>query len=185
MTEIDSFALDRGPLANRFVGVRSVCTAMILFVIAVAVLVALVVHFVLDGQPLSGNGWQILGRSAISILTLAAAIVVPLVSLAVGRSVARAGLAQLAAEPEGELGPEGETEAERIFAVFAKRTFAEFAIAEAVGVSCGVLYHVTVDPLVWFGSAIVAAFLIARFPTRMRVRHWLQNSEDELAQLRR
>ncbi len=171
----DGHPLDRRDLVTRFAGLRLICAALIFGMCMVAVLIAMVVHFALDGQPLAGNGLQVAGVAVVSWFAVAAALAAPVLAVTVSRSTASSGVAKLAEEK-----PSGDAEIDGLASIFATATFLEFAITEGVGLACGILYHVTADPLMLGSVAFLAGFLILRFPTTSRMKSWYDAAERTL-----
>jgi hypothetical protein len=163
--------LDRPDLAGRFAGLRLISAGMILGMVMVATLIAMVVHFALDGQPLAGNGVRIGGLSVLSWGALFVAATAPVVALVVSARATAAGLAKLpTADVDGIVG------------VLATATFIEFAVTEAAGVLCALLYHVTADPLMLGCVAALAGFLVLRFPSPTRTKSWYDAAEATIGQ---
>lgn len=170
--------LARPDLAGRFAAVRVVCAGMILLMLLIAGLIALVVQFALDGEPLAGNGVRLGGRPAITWVALAVAAAGTIAGFWFATSNAAAGVAKLAEEKPSD------ADADALAGAFAAKTFVEFAAAEAAGVGCAVLYHVTADPLMLVAVGGLAGLLAARFPTAGRTRAWFAAAAADLARHR-
>ncbi len=163
--------LDRPDLAGRFAGLRLISAGMIVGMVMIAVLIAMVVHFALDGQPLAGNGVRIAGLSVLSWGAMFVAMAAPFVALFASAKATNDGLAKLpTANVDGIVG------------VFATATFIEFAVTEAAGILCALLYHVTADPLMLGCVAALAGFLVVRFPSASRTKSWYDAAEATIGE---
>jgi hypothetical protein len=104
------------------------------------------------------------------------------VAVAAGGLQTRAGVRKLAADPPVPPGPPAD--ADGLVGVFAAATFAEYAVACAVGFAWAVLLHATADPLMLVWIAGLVGFLAARYPTDRRAKAWFDRAAELLARER-
>lgn len=164
-------------MTDRLAVLRTMCVGLAAALVVLPALIAGVVQFALDGQPLAGNGVQVAGLAAVTWLALLLAVAAPFVGLTLSTVQKRNGLEKLAAEP-------APADPGRLLDVFAAATFAEFAVADGAGAFCAVLYHVTADPVLIAAAVALAAYLGFRMPTTDRARRWYDEATARLGDLR-
>ena len=158
---------------------RFVCLALILGTVFVTIGVTATVKFALGGNSLPKLGAS---PGGIPILTIVGAVLtlsaVSVASLVVP-FLTNVGLKKIAAEPAAD-----EPEVERIWTVYAKGKFVEFALAEGAAVITAILYHLSADWLMLVFVAGMVGFLIVRFPTLVRNRRWYDEAAGKLEVLK-
>ncbi len=176
----DSHPLDSPELQAKQKALRFVCLALILGTVFVTIGVTATVKFALGGNSLPKLGAS---PGGIPILTIVGAVLtlsaVSVASLVVP-FLTNAGLKKIAAEPTSN-----EPEAERIWTVYAKGKFVEFALAEGAAVVTAILYHLSADWLMLAFVAGMVGFLIVRFPTWARNRRWYDEAAGKLDLMKR
>ena len=141
-----------------------------------------VVHFALDGVPLAGNAVRVGGRPIATWVGVGLAIAFPLVAIGVARGMTRNGIDQIA--DDRNVAPGSPTEAERLLDVIGGATFVRYAIAEAAGIVCVLIYHFTADTVLLGLVAALLAFILAGRPTEAGVREWYAAAVDRVADRR-
>jgi hypothetical protein len=152
----------------------------------VAISVSLVVRFALGGRPVVANGGLVGG---IPILTVVAAVLtlsVPIIAGLVSSAMLATGIRKVATQPPPlpEAGADLETDADRLWRVFASGTFVEYALAEGAVLACAILFHFTADWLMMAFIAGMILYMVTRFPRAERVVAWFRQAQEQLSTLR-
>ncbi len=182
----DPHPLDAPPMRAKQRALRLLCLALIAGLVLLTVGVMSTVEFALGGRPISGNAGRLAGVPVVTVL----GATLTLLAVAIARVVVpwlwAGGLRRVATEaPEApEEGAAPETEPDRLWDVYARGKFAEFALAEAVAVATAVLYHLTADSAMIAFVAGVALFQLLRLPTAARNRAWYDDAVSKLDELR-
>lgn len=182
----DPHPLDRPEFADRQRALRVVCLGIILGTAAILVGVTMVVKFALGGRPILQNGALVGGVPVVTVVgamvTLGAAAVATLLV-----PVLRAtGLTAVATTPPPppEPGAAPDTEADRLWQVYARGKFVEYGLADGAAVLTAILYHLSADWLMVAFVAAMLAFMAVRLPTPGRTRRWFDEAAAEVERLR-
>jgi len=178
--------LERPDFADRHRALRTFCLGMMVLLTGVAIFVALVVRFALGGKPLAGNGGLLSGIPILTVVTAVITLTAPLLGTILSTWLYSTGIARVALEPPQvpEAGADLDTDADRLWRVYASGKFAEYALAEGAVLATAILYHLTADPIMMLFVVGLLAYMASRYPTAARIRVWFANAIRVMAELR-
>jgi hypothetical protein len=180
----DRHPLDRPEFVDRLRALRVVCLGIILGTAAVVTLITLVVRYALNGRPIVQNGamaGDIPIVTAVGLVLTLGAVAVAAVCVPVMRA---AGLRTIATAPPPPPDTREDSEADRLWQVYAKGKFVEYAVLDGAAIATAVLYHLSADWLMIGFVVGMLAYLAVRLPTADRVRAWFDGAAAEVDRLR-
>lgn len=178
--------LDRSDFADRHRALRTFCLLLMVLLTLAAVAIVLVVRFALGARPLAGNGGWLGGVPIVTVLTAVLTLTAPLVGTILSCWLSLQGIRKVALEPPPvpEPGADLDTDADRLWRVYASGKFAEYALAEGAVLATAVLYHLTADPVMIMFVTGLLAYMATRFPTSRRIKAWFANAIRTMTDLR-
>jgi hypothetical protein len=165
---------DRPPFRDRLRGIRMLCGILILGVFVLTAGVLATVHFALGGRALGGNAGRIDGVPVVTVVAAFASLTCLAVASFAVPAIWQRGVARVRSTPADppEEGAEPETEADRLWRVYAAGKFTEFALAEGAAIATLVMFHLTADRLMLVFVAAMVAFMFVKFPTAGKAERW-------------
>jgi len=165
---------ERPPFGDRLRGIRMLCGVLILGVVILTTGVIATVTFALGGRALGGNAGRMDGVPVVTVVAAFASLTCLAVASFVVPMVWQRGVARVRSTPADppEEGAVLETEADRLWRVYAAGKFTEFALAEGAAIATLVLFHLTADWLMMAFVAAMMAFMVVKFPTAGKAKAW-------------
>ena len=165
---------DRPPFGDRLRGIRMLCGVLILGVFILTTGVIATVKFALGGRALGGNAGRVDGIPVPTVVAAFLSLTCVAVASFVVPMIWKRGVDRVRCTPADppEEGATPETEADRLWRVYASGKFTEFALAEGAAIATLIMFHLTADWLMMAFVGAMVAFMLVKFPTAGKAKSW-------------